>query len=275
MSETPLRSLQPTPLRSLHAQAKTWAEISGLMLVIGFVASIAVNTLVFERWGLSFLQLASTTDVVMSGLHFAGPIALFGLIILGVLEVASSLRKWTHGERLDRETEYISYNLALIGVSLGAPRLSFINPFAEEPATAAAIVGGALALIAIRYLADPLVEVVDGWRLWIKRTAVPALLVVFAMQSVTLFSLRVEQGFFPSYVRAQDSASLGCAGDARLLWSGSDAIVARCSEAITEQRRVIIQRSPDLSFAVDRRITLSCSRAPWRLMGRCRLEHAP
>jgi hypothetical protein len=46
------------------------ASITSILLIIGFILSVIVNSIVFSSWNLPFLQIASPSDVLMSGLFF-------------------------------------------------------------------------------------------------------------------------------------------------------------------------------------------------------------
>ena len=47
------------------------AQISSLVGFIGFIAAIALDSAIFRMWGLTFLQIATTSDVILSGLQLA------------------------------------------------------------------------------------------------------------------------------------------------------------------------------------------------------------
>ena len=57
-------------------------ELSTIFGVAGFLGSILLNGYVFTHWGLSFLQVATLSDVVMSGLQLSLDIASLSLFAL-------------------------------------------------------------------------------------------------------------------------------------------------------------------------------------------------
>lgn len=48
-------------------------DILSLAGVLAFVVAVALNQLVFAEWGLNFLQVATPSDVIMSGLQMDCP----------------------------------------------------------------------------------------------------------------------------------------------------------------------------------------------------------
>ncbi|HVQ06873.1 MAG TPA: hypothetical protein VMS43_00410 [Allosphingosinicella sp.] len=53
----------------LHSVLALTAEAASLAGLVGFIAAIALDSFIFNRWGLTFLQIASPTDVILSGLQ--------------------------------------------------------------------------------------------------------------------------------------------------------------------------------------------------------------
>jgi len=47
------------------------AQISSLAGIVGFIAAIALHSAIFRAWGLTFLQIATPSDVLLSGLQLA------------------------------------------------------------------------------------------------------------------------------------------------------------------------------------------------------------
>lgn len=80
-------SPQTTPARprgDLRRLVRWTGEFLSVAAALSFLLSVWANQLVFERWGLSFLQLATLADVVTSGLNllFWGLIPLTALFLL-------------------------------------------------------------------------------------------------------------------------------------------------------------------------------------------------
>lgn len=49
------------------------AEMISVAGVIGFFVSVVSQTLTFESWNINFLEIASPSDVIMSGLQIPTP----------------------------------------------------------------------------------------------------------------------------------------------------------------------------------------------------------
>ena len=74
------------------------AQLSWLFTLAGFLLSAGINTLLFRQWGLSFLQIASPSDVLMSGTALIVP--MIGLLLLMTMMTAAwsyASSKWFHG----------------------------------------------------------------------------------------------------------------------------------------------------------------------------------
>lgn len=85
------RGSAPGDARSSHDQGGTpparrggllvqVAEYFSLATAVSFFLAIWANQLVFGRWGLSFVQLATITDVLMSGLSLLGALIPFMVV---------------------------------------------------------------------------------------------------------------------------------------------------------------------------------------------------
>jgi len=80
MDETASKRAQPTePIESrtiglvhkLQPFLALTAQVTSLAGIAGFVAAIILNSIIFRNWGLTFLQIASPSDVILSGLQLA------------------------------------------------------------------------------------------------------------------------------------------------------------------------------------------------------------
>jgi hypothetical protein len=80
MTDTPIPSWgRLSARRSIIGLA---AELLTLLGVIGFTGSIIVNTLVFRGWRLSFVQIASSSDILMTGFDGALRFVLIALLLI-------------------------------------------------------------------------------------------------------------------------------------------------------------------------------------------------
>ena len=78
-----LSALRRKMLRGLRLMRDHWALFLAVSSGTGFLLSIAMHFWVFRQWGHQFLQIATPTDVLMSGLGILielAPFALFGLV---------------------------------------------------------------------------------------------------------------------------------------------------------------------------------------------------
>lgn len=74
---------QGTRLASGTRRTFTWiVELLTIFGLMGFLGSILLNGYVFSRWGLSFLQVASLPDVIMSGLQLSIDLASISVMAL-------------------------------------------------------------------------------------------------------------------------------------------------------------------------------------------------
>lgn len=97
---------RPTPVQAkpLVDHLRQWlvltAEISAMAGGVGFVVSAAFWTVVFNNWGISYLQIASPSDVIMGGLAVAlllafmiGPLALAILLAFWIVRIVKITRR--------------------------------------------------------------------------------------------------------------------------------------------------------------------------------------
>ncbi|SDD58671.1 hypothetical protein SAMN05444678_11689 [Sphingomonas sp. YR710] len=59
---------QPSILTALRPILSFTIDITSIVLLFGFVASVVINSTIFGSWGINFLLVASPQDVLMSGL---------------------------------------------------------------------------------------------------------------------------------------------------------------------------------------------------------------
>lgn len=87
-----LRADFPSALALHGAQAIT------VVGVVGFLAAIVLNSVVFDAWGLNFLQLATVADIIRSGIDLA--IAGIWTGVYALLGVTFSVAPWRTSVRL-------------------------------------------------------------------------------------------------------------------------------------------------------------------------------
>ena len=212
------------------------AEVSSLVLLIGFGVSVFLNGLVFAQWGVSFVMVATPADVVMSGLGFlfdilpvVGFFALCALAVRLLSSLPSSdsanagtlLQKWA----------------ILLGVAVFGFVLSTV------------------AMLAIRinfsdgvFIANQFIGAAIGAAYWCTLRFVrsrPALMLFLGIAS--LFSLvhgaaqliewRSSNGYFD---RAALWRTLPDNSRSRVLWTGSEVMVLRRGSQETERYELLM-----------------------------------
>lgn len=73
----------PPPMGRAQAVLATCVQAAALAGAVCFVIGVALISTVFGRWGINFLQVASTADVINSGLDIVARMILPLLLVLG------------------------------------------------------------------------------------------------------------------------------------------------------------------------------------------------
>jgi|GEM_PF-6796703 len=218
----------------IGALRDTWrkAERLTVMTALAFLASTLVNTLIFDRWGQTFLAIATPTDVVMSGLRLAITPAIMGLAYAGAYAGVLSRRTWGGANIF----------LLLTVVGLG---IIVAGPVGYGPAVlrlwwATAILGwftGGLVALGEwsdrRALKEPPKGFWRGVARWFKnlwrRTQYGVLIVVYLFFCGGTVWITSEAGYFSSLLRLhKDNMPANCAG--RVLWTGERAVLIDCGQ---------------------------------------------
>lgn len=212
------------------------AEISSVALLIGFVASAAINQLVFNSWGLNFVSYATPSDVVMSGIGFLLDTAFpFVFALVTLIGPAVLGQKYSN----DR----IKSLALLIAVAIIAIWLSqFLQGIAERAvndrkAFAATRFSDAYLLTVLVLALSVSLPIVlhyrsNGavWRRKVALIAVPLVAVVLSgLSLVNIVKLRAELGYQRTLTEVLASADQRCTSDQPIvLWVGSEWTVAQC-----------------------------------------------
>ena len=80
MTDTPMLSWGRLSARRSIIGAT--GELIALLAVLGFAASIIVNTLVFRQWRLNFIQIAASSDVLTTGIDGSLRFVLIALVLM-------------------------------------------------------------------------------------------------------------------------------------------------------------------------------------------------
>jgi hypothetical protein len=71
MSDNPRPSAVSSPPEFWVKPIRLFVELISIFAIFSFIASTIINETIFTRWHLSFFQLATPEDVILSGLQFA------------------------------------------------------------------------------------------------------------------------------------------------------------------------------------------------------------
>lgn len=199
--------------------AKRLTEYFSVVTAASFAVSIFANQAVFDRWGLNFLQLATVTDVVMSGLSllfFTIPLAM-ALLAAWVIGGLRGRLRWFG--RIALVIAALIFALGLWGLSQGE---------ADQGAAAAVsssgfVLVGLLGQPALRFHRE------RSLRAGIAAIAAAILAAVTLAQTGAYTVKRYEvRGYSADAQLYLQPAIPSCKG--RALWVGERAVVLDCSE---------------------------------------------
>jgi hypothetical protein len=213
----PLPEAAPARPRGDLGRLVRWTgEFLSVAAALSFLLSVWANQLVFERWGLSFLQLATLADVVTSGLNllFWGLIPLTGLFLLAYAVGRLGPRaRW-----LKRGVAALGLLLGLLGVAVVALGQSAVFALLGGVTLLAVLLPGALH--ARRHPSR-------GGR--VRQAAVAGLLCLTTAALVhSIVQSYEEAGYGGSRPLHLETALPGCIG--HVMWSGERALVLSCKE---------------------------------------------
>lgn len=271
-----------TPEFSFERAFRITAEVTSIVLIIGFVVSAAINQLVFARWGLSFLMIADPSDVLMSGLGFLFDTfqALFVALLLALMVLGFLAHK--EGETIQLRGALIWGPTVLLALAISA---FFIGIPLDEGLTAAihgedlplraGINGSTAALVcglAAALFAAGVYFSHEEWRGW-QALVLGAIgiggTVAAYNGGASLIVLRDDTGYYSRFVALSAGAPAACtATPVHLLWSGSSKAVVRCASGAS--RATFVLNAGDISYtSVPRDFGCHAPRA--NLRWRCRV----
>ena len=91
------------------------AELSGALTLAGAIISILFNSIKFNRWGLNFVEIATASDILMSGIRFA-ELALGLVVPLFAIALVGALAALRCGDRRVLRTADVGFALAIIAL---------------------------------------------------------------------------------------------------------------------------------------------------------------
>lgn len=199
--------------------AKRLTEYFSVVTAVSFAVSIFANQAVFDRWGLNFLQLATVTDVVMSGLSllfFTIPLAM-ALLAAWVIGGLGGRLRWFG--RIALIIAALVFALGLWGLSQGE---------ADQGAAAAVSSSG---FVLVGLLGQPALRFhrKRSLRAGLAAIAAAVLAAVTLGQTVAYTVKRYEvRGYSADAQLYLQPAIPSCKG--RALWVGERAVVLDCNE---------------------------------------------
>lgn len=210
--------------------ALVWvAELISLFGIVAFTAAVLFNNALFDHWGIEFLQVATATDVIMSGLHILVTfIPLLFWNFVGFLSGLIFVLAWIGHSKWQR------VGVVLLALAALITAVNFVIRSTMSQADAHSITQ-AVIMGMILYPAAVLVEKVvysgraPGWFVqWIPVLSAASLMVPHIVQSV-LIDLESEARYGLNGGRAYVVGPVirNCVNPL-LLWGGDKAVVVKC-----------------------------------------------
>lgn len=237
------------------------AELSALFSFVAFAASCVINSLVFARWRHDFLQLATPSDVVMSGTRLAGeiggpllvalPLAAFALVaIMSSDDIEKVLKRLPGGERYASGVSMLAMMLllALWGLGFVYVYVGVLRGDLFLPDTVDLGLGVFLLLVSSvmiwELVTDGNTGLDPGCATYGYWTYVLASLPAALLLCGSWFDQRIERlaasGFHGQRLAVLDTGNDVCGGGSRLLWSGSQAELVECPRRTPSSGRLIL-----------------------------------
>lgn len=259
------------------------AEITSIILIIGFLLSASLNHLVFADWGLGFLMVANPSDVIMSGLAFLFDtitslfIGFFLVVIIFLFYIGSEKGTVKRRNALVGTTALLAL-ISMISFIIGIPLDTNIEAMARgkqrtlESAfdgTIASLVSGAASL----FFAISVFSSNENWRLWKMIVLVLSGLigtVTAYYAGSSLITLRSDLGYYSQYVVVAEGQPDTCGSSpTRLLWSGATNAVITCGSGQTQT--ILVTSMQNLTFSPRTR-ALICDGPDFKLRWECEFE---
>ncbi|MDO1559808.1 hypothetical protein Q0812_10260 [Brevundimonas sp. 2R-24] len=213
-----------------------WLELVGIVGAFSFIGSSLVGSFVFARWGLSFTAVASPDDIITSGITYFSSylIALSLATILALAQhvgsdIAIKITRW-------KWAFVIWQTLLLVAVVYILSRANAAGPILYTFA------------VCVPFLGIMMDYTFFGSHQRAPKIARPMMLTALIGAGLATLAapavIYVADGFLPrpSYIDAQPNCPR-----ARVMWIGSENLVARC-----DPDRFIIMRRENFDIVVDR-----------------------
>ena len=216
------------PPRRPTLRMRRLVEYASVITALSFLIAIWVNQLVFEAWGLRFIQLATVTDVLMSGLALLGTLIPFSIVFLigyylGRRRAQLKLFWWAYAV-----LAAVLLALCLFDMSRG----SLEN--GEIILAVCALAFGGLA-------AEPILRLRERRGRWWR----PVLLISSAVVAAgfiagfrEVIEIRAFKGYAEQPLHLVQTSAGGCVG--HLLWAGERALVLDCDDNLKDHRDIVV-----------------------------------
>lgn len=254
MTQTPQTTPQSgvATITSGARQTFTWVvELMTIFGALGFLSSIVLNGYVFSQWGLSFLQIASLADVIMSGIQLSIDLALISLAAatgygIGRFLFIKSPHTYEEMDKLPRSRKLLEnarLSICVLALLSSLPGLIYALIFGLPSIKLLVMIAFAVGFVLGNFTAKRLFEQ-SWWAVAIVCLSITATLSLFVyiyvqafFSSESVIGRGVERGFVSQRRAFQVGVNgLSNCPSATVLWMGERAIVSRCEAS----RQIII-----------------------------------
>lgn len=222
---------------SVDLVVKRLIEASSVLLLVGFVASLIINGFVFSRWSISYLGVASTSDVLMDGMYFLFDLGyaliavVFGLVGPRIVGLESHLRS------LARILPFYAILMVVLFVGFIELRPRMWRSPIHAPDSdwfvqiySSAFALGVIGIVCATYcLFRPSQEEEFWGRPWMYKTTLVLLVCATLIGFLGLINYRRDIGYFESYLVLTEQTDPCDNKTAQVVWVGADFSAARCS----------------------------------------------
>lgn len=226
------------PTRSL---LRIVVEATSFGLIVAFIISAWINQTVFYSWGLSFRSLATTTDVVMSGLTFFFGFALPALFVSALVSAIVSQVKGRL-ETAKRWHKWSAPILLLVGVGVlniviviktDSGVIMFDSALSDVDTAFAFVAMLSIASIILHFLLRGYQPVENREPVFADRgfrvvSSLALMGIIIAVGGITY--TRMQVGYLDAYVPVGSNTARCEEGSPHLLWVGSQFSVIGCPD---------------------------------------------
>lgn len=229
--------------KKLIPTLKLFVELSAVIAIFGFSASAILNDFVFKKWGLSFVQAASISDIIMSGSNFAFSVLPTLLISIAISFITyfgagklTSIEFSEHEKTKSKIENAFGFIIALFIIAmLGIPVYEI---FVYKSIGIVALIFGvsaflfSLRIFYIEVFSNPtplsnLSDFILSWIIFFASFFIGFLTIyVWFNGKIETYS---SYGYNYNKVYAVINGKYVCGDQSLLMWSGSQSVVIRCA----------------------------------------------